>query len=89
MTGKRYYVNCAGYLCDKELSNTLSIFECADLLNEQEERIEKLQRYNKSQELEIVRLHKLADAMSGVLKELGVYDVYDEEQINSVKEKLK
>lgn len=56
---------------------------------ELEKENEKLKGYNKSQELEIVRLHKLADAMSGVLKELGVYDVYDEEQINSVKEKLK
>ena len=49
----------------------------------------KLKRYNKSQELEIVRLHKLADAMSGVLKEFGVYDVYNKEQVDSVKEKLK
>ena len=39
---KRYYVNCAGYLCDKELSNTLSIFECADLLNHQEKMIKQL-----------------------------------------------
>ena len=45
MTGKRYYVNCAGYLCDKELSNTLSIFECADLLNEQEETIQTQKDY--------------------------------------------
>lgn len=50
---------------------------------------EKLKRYNKSQELEIVRLHKLADAMSGILKEFGVYDVYNKEQVDSVKEKLK
>ena len=34
MSEKRYYVSCAGYLCDKDLSNTLSIFECADLLNQ-------------------------------------------------------
>ena len=33
MSEKRYYVSCAGYLCDKDLSNTLNIFECADLLN--------------------------------------------------------
>lgn len=44
MTEKRYYVNCAGYLCDMDLSNTLSIFECADLLNEQEERIKELEQ---------------------------------------------
>ena len=34
MSEKRYYVSCAGYLCDKDLSNTLNIFECADLLNQ-------------------------------------------------------
>lgn len=34
MSEKRYYVNCALYLCDKDLDNTLSIFECADLLNQ-------------------------------------------------------
>lgn len=33
----------------------------------------------KGQELEIVRLHHLADAMSGVLKKLGIYDVYNQE----------
>lgn len=34
MSEKRYYVNSALYLCDNDLSNTLSIFECADLLNQ-------------------------------------------------------
>ncbi len=59
-----------------------------DKIKELEKENEKIKEYNKSQELEIVRLHKLADAMGGVLRELGVYDVYDEEQINSVKKKL-
>jgi len=67
----------------------MNIKRLKERVNELEKENEKLKGYNKSQELEIVRLHKLADAMSGVLKELGVYDVYDEEQINSVKEKLK
>ncbi|MBO6274617.1 MAG: hypothetical protein J6M91_03630 [Methanobrevibacter sp.] len=49
---------------------------------------EKLKKYNKGQELEIVRLHNLADAMSGVLRELGIYDVYNDEQIENVKRRL-
>lgn len=44
MSEKRYYVNCAGYLCDKDLSNTLSIFECADLLNQLTEENEQLKQ---------------------------------------------
>ena len=55
-----------------------------DLSNENE----KLKKSKKGQELEIVRLHHLADAMSGVLRELGIYDVYNQEQINKVKEEL-
>lgn len=46
---------------------------------------EKLKKYNKGQELEIIRLHNLADAMSAVLRELGIYDVYNDEQIENVK----
>ena len=45
MSDKRYYVNCAGYLCDKDLSNTLSIFECADLLNRLAEENEQLRQF--------------------------------------------
>ena len=71
----------------KDYSNDNARLE--EQIQELEKENEKIKGYNKSQELEIVRLHKLADAMSGVLKELGVYDVYDGEQINSVKEKLK
>ena len=52
MSEKRYYVNCAGYLCDKDLSNTLSIFECADLLNQLTKENEQLQE-------EIKRLEKM------------------------------
>lgn len=41
---KRYFVNGALYLCDNDLSNTLSIFECADLLNQLTEENEKLRK---------------------------------------------
>ena len=44
MTDKKYFVNGSGYLCDMELSNTLSIFECADLLNSQHQKIQLLQK---------------------------------------------
>ena len=51
MSEKRYYVNSALYLCDNDLSNTLSIFECADLLNqltkENEQLREELSEYKK------------------------------------------
>ena len=49
---------------------------------------EQLKKSKKGQELEIVRLHHLADAMSGVLRELGIYDVYNQKQINKVKKEL-
>ena len=49
---------------------------------------EKLKQSKKGQELEIVRLHHLADAMSGVLRELGIYDVYNKEQIDKVKKRV-
>lgn len=55
---------------------------------ELEKENEQLKQQKKGQELEIVRLHKLADAMSGVLRELGIYDVYNKEQINNVKKRL-
>lgn len=55
-----------------------------DLSNENE----KLKKSKKGQELEIVRLHHLADAMSSVLRELGIYDVYNKEQIDKVKKEL-
>ena len=50
---------------------------------------EQLKKYNKGQELEIVRLHNLADAMGAVLRELGIYDVYNDEQIENVKRRVK
>jgi len=60
-----------------------------------EEKIERyesdlrmLKKYNKGQELEIIRLHNLADAMSAVLRELGIYDVYNDEQIENVKRRI-
>lgn len=70
------------------VENNLCVSAMVDLLNELNNEKEKLERINKGQEKEIVRLHKLADAMSGVLRELGIYDVYNEEQIQSIKEKL-
>lgn len=42
MSEKRYFVNCALYLCDNDLSNTLNIFECADLLNKLTDENERL-----------------------------------------------
>lgn len=44
MSEKRYYVNSALYLCDNDLSNTLSIFECADLLNQLTKENEQLKK---------------------------------------------
>lgn len=44
---KRYYVNSALYLCDNDLSNTLSIFECADLLNQLTKENEQLKKEHK------------------------------------------
>ena len=44
MSEKRYYVNSALYLCDNDLSNTLSIFECADLLNQLTKENEQLRK---------------------------------------------
>lgn len=67
-------------------------FHCqgiVDKLNKLTDENEKLKKSKKGQELEIVRLHHLADAMSGVLRELGIYDVYNKEQINKVKKELK
>lgn len=61
---------------------------CNELKGLQKEN-ERLKRINKGQELEIVRLHKLADAMSGVLRELGIYNVYDDETIEEIKNKIK
>lgn len=46
MSEKRYYVGCLLYLCDKDLDNTLSIFECADLLNQLTEENEQLKFEN-------------------------------------------
>jgi len=72
--------------------NKRTIREISDMckkMNELYKENERLKRINKGQELEIVRLHKLADAMSGVLRELGIYDVYDDETIEKIKNKVK
>lgn len=60
MSEKRYYVNCAGYLCDKDLSNTLSIFECADLLNQLTKENEQLRKQVIEYDL-ILRQHEFAE----------------------------
>lgn len=73
--------------CDGEVYCTVATKDVEliiDVLNENEQ----LKSTIKGQELEIVRLHHLADAMSGVLRELDIYDVYNQEQIMKVKEKL-
>ena len=72
----------------RNIHGRLSYQEVVDLLNSLSEENEQLKQQKKGQELEIVRLHKLADAMSGVLRELGIYDVYNKEQINNVKKRL-
>ena len=61
MSEKRYYVNSALYLCDNDLSNTLSIFECADLLNQ-------LTKENKQlkQKLEILDLNEKNDMVKTI-----------------------
>lgn len=63
MSEKRYYANCALYLCDKDLDNTLSIFECADLLNQLTKENEQLRKelsdcrlYQRTLEAKIRRL---------------------------------
>ena len=63
--------------------------DIAIVMNDLNDENERLKRINKGQELEIVRLHKLADAMSSVLRELGIYDVYDDEKIEKIKNKVR
>lgn len=53
MSEKRYYANCALYLCDKDLDNTLSIFECADLLNQLTKENERLKETNEKLQWEL------------------------------------
>lgn len=51
---KRYFVNGLLYLCDNDLSNTLSIFECADLLNQLTEENEQLRKEVKNRSAFII-----------------------------------
>ena len=83
---KFHDIICHKFMDSKETEETLNILY--DKYSSLKKENKKFKEYNKSQELEIVRLHKLADAMSGVLRELNIYDVYNEKQINSVKKKL-
>ena len=67
----------------------LEVMNGLDKKNQQlKQENEQLKKYNKGQELEITRLHNLADAMSAVLRELGIYDVYNDEQIENVKRRI-
>lgn len=72
---------------ENELKGDFRNFINEDIVRIKKEN-EKLKKYNKGQELEIVRLHTLADAMSAVLRELGIYDVYNDEQIENVKRRI-
>lgn len=57
-----------------------------ELLNEQQNTIEKQKRLIKSQDAEISRQYKLCLAMSGILREeFGVYDVFDRSKDKRVK----
>lgn len=98
MTGKRFILTeqfngLQGVTFVKDECVTVDTYYtvdgAVDLMNELNDENEQLKRINKGQELEIVRLHKLADAMSGALRELGVYDVYDKQQIENRKKENK
>lgn len=73
MSEKRYYVNCAGYLCDNDLSNTLSIFECADLLN-------SLNEENRKHREEIINSHiayvECLNEIKDLKQRIKVYDLF-------------
>lgn len=90
-----YFIDDCNDICkckngvQKEFSEKLELLDLIDDINEIIDENEKLKKSKKGQELEIVRLHHLTDAMSGVLRELGIYDVYNKEQINKVKKELK
>ena len=86
---KRFIIDDVGTLIDIQTRNTYDyVSDVCPLLNELNDENKQLKQQKKGQELEIVRLHHLADAMSGVLRELGIYDVYNKEQINNVKKRL-
>lgn len=69
---KRYYVSCLLYLCDKDLSNTLSIFECADLLNQLTEENEELKEINEKLQWELDKtredLNYFANLKAGAMR---------------------
>lgn len=97
MTKKRFeiYDEESGYVRDNKTGNIYDACGGGDgfpfVINEYhklQKENEKLKQSKKGQELEIVRLHHLADAMSSVLRELGIYDVYNKEQIDKVKKEL-
>ena len=55
--------------------------EICDELNRLSEENQLKDEYIKGYQLEVKRLHHLADAMSGVLREFGIFDVFDKEAI--------
>ena len=70
---------------------TMSDEQILGLLNEYDDlsdECEKLENINRGYELENIRLHHLANRMSGALRRIGVYDCYDDDQVESVRNKL-
>ena len=92
MIKQRFYTDGQYVMQDGEVYVICSGKHNADVvataLNELLDENGKLKKYNKGQELEIIRLHNLADTMSAVLRELGIYDVYNDEQIENVKRRI-
>lgn len=89
MNEKRYYVNGLLYLCDNDLSNTLSIFECADLLNQLTEENEKLRKKLKCCEYEhfldeLDEIHEKVD--KGDLSDFS--PLKEDKSLNPLKEKI-
>ena len=92
MTEKRFIGYFVGdtlvSIKDTVTNKRLNILQIVKVANKISDENEQLKKYNKGQELEIIRLHNLADAMSAVLRELGIYDVYNDEQIENVKRRI-
>lgn len=80
MIEKRYFVNSLLYLCDNDLSNTLNIFECADLLNQLTEENKQLKQkvdFYKYFQKDARELEKKNDHLRKMIKE-NVFERYEE-----------
>lgn len=80
MIEKRYFVNGLLYLCDNDLSNTLNIFECADLLNQLTEENEQLKQkvdFYKYFQKDARELEKENELLRQMIKE-NVFGRYEE-----------